>query len=343
MSHQVEVQIDELTFTIGSSEATGRQLLELAGFDPTNYMLAQVIQGAPDHLVDPEETIELFPNQRFSSISKQRYYNFSIDEQSFSRPEAELTGRQLLALVGKSPETHLLNYNLPNQDDVLIDADEIVDLRQPGRERFSVTVRKLTITIEDVQYHPPKATMLGSELRALAKPAISSDLDLWLDVPGKDDRRIKDDEAVALKDGMVFYTAPSTINPGLVSLPKVDQSFLENLGYPWRLVNDGDKAAFLIIDQFDVSGGGFKPERTSLMVRIPELYNMTPLDMWYCDPPILLNGQNPDRADERETHAGRVWQRFSRHFSQNAWRPGRDNLRTLFCFIGQELQGKEKT
>jgi len=340
MSGSYAVQIDEQTRNFTTPEVTGRQLLESAGVDPADYLLAQVLQGEPDRLVDPEEAIAIDTPQSFSTISKKRHYNFSIDEASFSRSEPTFTGRQLLALVGRSPETHLLNYNLPNQDDVLIDADEIVDLRMPGREHFSVTVRNFKITIADQQYTPPKRVMTGAELRALATPPITDDFHLWLDVPGKDDLRINDSDEVTLKVGDVFYTSPARINPGLLQLPAVDHEFLKELGLPWRLDPDGPQAGFLIFDNFDVSGGGFQPSSTSLMVRIPKHYNLTPLDMWYCDPPIRLNGQYPDKADVRETYGGREWQRFSRHFKDKIWRPGRDGLRTLFRFISQELQGK---
>lgn len=123
-------------------------------------------------------------------------------------------------------------------------------------------------------------------------------------------------------------------------LPKDDVAFLEELGLSWRTEPDCGQAGFLIIDGFDTSGGGFTPPQTTLMVRIPALYNTTPLDMWYCDPPILLGGSNPVNTEAREVFLGRTWQRFSRHLSPGSWRPGKDGLRSFFRFIFIELQGK---
>ncbi|PIR83898.1 hypothetical protein COU18_01945 [Candidatus Kaiserbacteria bacterium CG10_big_fil_rev_8_21_14_0_10_51_14] len=73
----------------------------------------------------------------------------------------------------------------------------------------------ITIHIDHQVYHAPKTPMTGSELRALADPDIGPDRDLFLTVPGpEDDRKIGNDEAVDLKNGMHFYSAPTTINPG---------------------------------------------------------------------------------------------------------------------------------
>jgi hypothetical protein len=58
--------------------------------------------------------------------------------------------------------------------------------------------------------------MTGIELRALHNPPIGADRDLWKVVPGPgDDLRIGDNDKVDLHPGMHFYSAPTTINPGL--------------------------------------------------------------------------------------------------------------------------------
>ena len=91
---------------------------------------------------------------------------------------------------------------------------------------------------------------------------------------------------------------------------------------------------------FRVSGGGFTPEVTDLMIRIPAQYPMTPLDMWYCDPPIRIaaTGQFAHASEVMEVHLGRTWQRFSRHLN-GGWRPGVDSLRSYLTLIQRELQG----
>lgn len=73
----------------------------------------------------------------------------------------------------------------------------------------------IIIHIDHKQYTAPKTPMNGLELRALAEPDIGTDRDLYQVVPGPaDDDLVDDTEEVALKNGMHFYSAPKTINPG---------------------------------------------------------------------------------------------------------------------------------
>jgi len=74
----------------------------------------------------------------------------------------------------------------------------------------------LPISIDKEHFKAPKTPMTGAELRSLPNPDVSADRDLWLEVHGPaDDILVTPDRSMDLKPGMHFYTAPSTINPGL--------------------------------------------------------------------------------------------------------------------------------
>jgi hypothetical protein len=73
----------------------------------------------------------------------------------------------------------------------------------------------ISIFIDRKHYEAPTNPMTGAALRQLADPAIGPDRDLYLEVPGRgQDRLIGDMESVHLKEGMHFYSAPKTVNPG---------------------------------------------------------------------------------------------------------------------------------
>jgi len=73
----------------------------------------------------------------------------------------------------------------------------------------------IPITIDKKPYKAVKEEMTGAELRSLPDPDVPVDRDLWLEMPGnQDDELVIPDNAIHLKSGMCFYTAPSTINPG---------------------------------------------------------------------------------------------------------------------------------
>lgn len=128
-----------------------------------------------------------------------------------------------------------------------------------------------------------------------------------------------------------------------MELPARDAKFLNERQLDWQLVPDPQGAACLLIKGFDVSAGNFAPATTELMIRIPPQYPMTPLDMWYCDPPIRIaaTGQFAVASEVMESHLGRNWQRFSRHLN-GTWRPGLDGIRSFFALIQRELQGMGK-
>ena len=75
--------------------------------------------------------------------------------------------------------------------------------------------RSIVVHIDRHRFEAPKNPMTGAELRQLPRPPIGPERDLWQIVPGPaDDIKIVDDQLVKLHDGLHFYTAPTTINPG---------------------------------------------------------------------------------------------------------------------------------
>lgn len=72
---------------------------------------------------------------------------------------------------------------------------------------------RIVIFIDRKRYTAPKKVMTGAELKVLG--GVDSNFDLFLVVPGpKDDELIEDSEAVTLKPGMRFVSAPRDLNPG---------------------------------------------------------------------------------------------------------------------------------
>lgn len=73
---------------------------------------------------------------------------------------------------------------------------------------------KFQIQIDRVHYTVTQEVMTGAELRRVPPTPIGPDRDLFEVVPGAPDRKIGDDEAVQIRDGERFFTAPAHINPG---------------------------------------------------------------------------------------------------------------------------------
>lgn len=125
-----------------------------------------------------------------------------------------------------------------------------------------------------------------------------------------------------------------------MALLEEDEAYLKGKGYRWELVPDGQAGHCLLIYDYPVDIAKYDRPVVILMICIPCSYNDAKLDNFYVDPHLRLKAGNyPNRAEHMEEHAGRTWQRFSRHFK--VWRAGVDTLKSIVPHIARELQGKE--
>ncbi len=124
-----------------------------------------------------------------------------------------------------------------------------------------------------------------------------------------------------------------------MQLLEEDEAYLNGKGYVYELVPDGDNAG-VIIKGYAVSSGKYDQAVVDLLICIQKGYNDARLDNFYVDPPVRMKstGQYPQNANVFEDHAGRKWQRFSRHLPQ--WRPGIDTLQNFMPLVHRELQDK---
>ena len=70
---------------------------------------------------------------------------------------------------------------------------------------------------QDVEVSPADlhdGTLTGQQIRDLATPPIAPDRDLFEIVPGGSDQKIGNEDTVAIRDHIRFFSAPRNINPG---------------------------------------------------------------------------------------------------------------------------------
>src|SRR6185437_12102807 len=119
-------------------------------------------------------------------------------------------------------------------------------------------------------------------------------------------------------------------------LPEDDMDWLEGLGRPFELVQEG-RVQRVILTQWPVPTG-YNIDVVSINVRIEPGYPEAQIDMAYFHPALARRDGRPIRALLDEAFDGRVWQRWSRHRTPaNPWRPGIDNLATHFALIDEWL------
>lgn len=99
----------------------------------------EVMEVIVIELVDIEEYAK-----RGESPPHAHQYKFRVDDQYYTTPKAELTGREILAFAEKTPEAYQLRERLRGGRVMAIALDEIVDLRGHGVERFMTIPRENT-------------------------------------------------------------------------------------------------------------------------------------------------------------------------------------------------------
>lgn len=91
--------------------------------------------GEPVAVVEEIIDIEAYAKRK-EKPPHAKGYRIRIDKEYKEVHVPEMTGRQILALVGKTPETYLLSQKIHGGQVVPIHADQTVDFRDPGIERF---------------------------------------------------------------------------------------------------------------------------------------------------------------------------------------------------------------
>lgn len=95
-----------------------------------------VIPAADDDAVDIEEC-----GKHERRPPRVRKYRIKVDGEKYVIESSAITGADILARAGKSPDEWLLNQKLHGGKRVRIEPGALVDVAQPGIERFE-TVRK---------------------------------------------------------------------------------------------------------------------------------------------------------------------------------------------------------
>lgn len=90
-----------------------------------------------EEIVVIEEIIDLeeYAKNKKHPVRAKRY-KIRIDKEYFEVPVHEMTGRQILTLVNKTPETYLLSEKLHDGQVLPIGADQVVEFYKHCVERF---------------------------------------------------------------------------------------------------------------------------------------------------------------------------------------------------------------
>jgi hypothetical protein len=122
-----------------------------------------------------------------------------------------------------------------------------------------------------------------------------------------------------------------------IGLPTADAAFLDERAITHQLLLDGGVIS-VILPAWPLPPGYDRASADLLLLLMPGYPDVAP-DMWWFDPPLRrLDGIQIPGTELSETHLGRCWQRWSRHFTPGQWRSGTDGLHSFLALIGAELR-----
>ncbi len=90
--------------------------------------------------VDLEDWAKNHPDQKPPQC---RRYRIRVDKQKFVVHKPKITGREILALVGYTPDKWNLAQKFCGGRREPIEPDEVVNLRRPGVERFETSPKQV--------------------------------------------------------------------------------------------------------------------------------------------------------------------------------------------------------
>jgi hypothetical protein len=122
-------------------------------------------------------------------------------------------------------------------------------------------------------------------------------------------------------------------------LPKMDLQYLASKDYRFSQENDGNVKA-LIIHDYPLPVGKYQVDVADILIQIPNGYNDTHPDMFFCIPHLKLQStkSEPTATGGRLKFNEAEWQQWSRHSNVgNDWRPGIDGIKSHLRKVDRAL------
>jgi hypothetical protein len=197
---------------------TGSQILTVAGARPaSDFLVFQVLRDGALDPVRPEETVDLRTAgaEKFLVFRGDRSFRFFLDERAFDWGASHISGATIKRVAGVPAETTDVWLDAAGGNDRLIENKEMVDLAQPGTERFITRPIHIKIKVNSRDRVVNHRVLTYWEVVKLAYPeAVPSDqiiysIDYASGPPQNPNGSLVEGYSVVVKEGMKFYVTPT--------------------------------------------------------------------------------------------------------------------------------------
>jgi len=340
------VIVNDQPIELTDNTPTGSQVLAAARLRPAaDYALLRWPESGPTNEVALDDLIRLprsGPPLAFFAIRSDRVSYFTLDEERYAwagRLDGDTVRR-----IGRVDPLIELWFERTDKEDRLVQPGEVIDLDKPGVERLYTkrAVWHLRVNDEDTEWPQPR--VLVRDALTAAGFDVSRAWTLKFKVQGQPVRTVNLTDELDLGQPGVerLRVAPSEVNNGdgqdarrEFSLLAGDALFLDRRGLHWQTVNSDGQ--WLIVSDYRLPPG-YNATACTLAILMPSSYPTAALDMFFCYPPLSINGSAPPQTEHHQVIDSRSFQRWSRHRGgASPWNPGVDNLASHFALIDEAL------
>ncbi|MEZ5606258.1 MAG: multiubiquitin domain-containing protein [Burkholderiaceae bacterium] len=203
---------------VGDPVVTGSQILAAAGARPaSDFLVFQVLRDGALEVVRPEETVDLRSAgaEKFLVFRSDRSFRFFLDERAFDWGASHISGGTIKRLAGVPAEATDVWLDAAGGNDRVIENREMVDLTQPGAERFVTRPIQIRIKVNSRDRTVDHRVLTYWEVVKLAYPeAVPSDqiiysIDYASGPHQNPNGSLVEGQSVTVKEGMKFYVTPT--------------------------------------------------------------------------------------------------------------------------------------
>lgn len=196
----------------------GSQILAVAGARPaSDFLVFQVLRDGVLELVRPDQAVDLRSAgaEKFLVFRSDRTFRFFLDERAFDWGASHISGGTIKRLAGVPGESNDVWLDAAGGTDRVIEDKEMVDLAQPGAERFVTRPISIKIKVNSRERVVDRRVLTYWEVVKLAYPeAEPSELVIYSIDYASGPRQnpngsLVEGQSVSVKEGMKFYVTPT--------------------------------------------------------------------------------------------------------------------------------------
>ena len=341
--------LEQQAVCIDDPVPTGQQILEAAGYTPTNNYMLLMLQGTGMlEEVNLSETVDVYQRavEQFIAFESDRIFYFELNGKRFPWGTKHVS-EETLRTLGDIPAEQSLWLEQREVEDALLGNGDKVDLSESGLERIYSEKRSWVLNVHGVRITSEQPTILASEAMQAAGFNPDKGWILILKVKGKAKQSITVSDVIDLtKPGIEkLRLTPAEINNGEAAtslradfaLLEKDAAYLNTLGIKWETLIDNGRR-WLIIRDYALPTG-YNHDAVDIAIDVPASYPDAAIDMFYCNPPLkLASGAVIAQTSSHVSIGGITYQQWSRHLNGTTrWNPLTDSVITQMAVVEESL------